>query len=201
MKLGKLLAVLLTAVLFFGIFSGIRDKKTLGQDLIRFHVVADSNEPEAQEMKLRVRDAVLEDLRPVTGNFRSAEEAESYLAEHLPEIEETANRVLREAESGLHAAVSLRKEPFPRRDYDTFSLPSGIYESLRITIGRGEGKNWWCVVFPTLCVPAVSEDVADTAENAGFSRSLSAAVTGDFELGFWLLDLWGKAENWLWNRD
>ena len=95
------------------------------------------------------------------------------------------------------ANVTLTAEEFPTRIYDTFTLPAGIYDSLRITIGSGEGHNWWCVVFPSLCVPAATEGVADTAASAGFSDGLSGAITGQsgYDVRLFLLDCLGKLEN------
>ena len=95
------------------------------------------------------------------------------------------------------AAVSLCKEAFDTRYYETFTLPAGVYEALRITIGEGNGKNWWCVVFPSLCVPATSSGFEDAAVGAGFSDTLSGAVTGeeDYEVRFYLLDTLGRLEN------
>ena len=93
------------------------------------------------------------------------------------------------------AVVTFLKEKFPVREYDSFTLPSGVYESLRITIGDGEGRNWWCVVFPKLCVSAAS--VEDTAAGAGFSEPLTDAITQKqgYRIRFLLLDILGKIEN------
>ena len=90
--------------------------------------------------------------------------------------------------------VTLGKEVFDTRYYDTFTLPAGVYEALRITIGEGQGKNWWCVVFPTLCVPATSDGFEDVAAGAGFPDALTSALEGEsgYELRFFLLDLLGK---------
>jgi stage II sporulation protein R len=88
-------------------------------------------------------------------------------------------------------------EEFSKRVYDTFSLPAGLYESLRIIIGEGEGKNWWCVVFPELCLPATSEGFEETASCAGFPDALTAALEGEegYEIRFFLLDVLGRLEN------
>ena len=90
-------------------------------------------------------------------------------------------------------------EEFATRYYDTFTLPAGIYEALRITIGEGEGQNWWCVVFPTLCVGATVEEFEETAHCAGFSDGLTGALTGEdgYEVRFFFLDALGKLENFL----
>ena len=82
---------------------------------------------------------------------------------------------------------------------DTFTLPAGIYEALRITIGEGEGHNWWCVAFPSLCLSATSEEFADKAAGAGFPDSLTGALDGEekYEVRFFLLDALGELEKFL----
>lgn len=134
----------------------LRDSKALEENLVRLHVVANSDSQEDQDLKLQVRDAIVAQLNGVMEELDSAQEAKEFLAEHLGELEDTANRVLQQAGSHLKAQVSLALEEFPTRVYDTFQLPAGLYEALRVTIGEGAGHNWWCVVFPTLCVPASS---------------------------------------------
>ena len=144
-----------------------------------------------------VRDAVLKPLEDVTAAAHNKDEAETLLKSKLEELESTANAVLDAEGVKDRANVTLTAEEFPTRIYDTFTLPAGIYDSLRITIGSGEGHNWWCVVFPSLCVPAATEGVADTAASAGFSDGLSGAITGQsgYEVRFFLLDCLGKLEN------
>lgn len=177
----------------------ITDKQTLRQELVRLHVVAASDSDEDQNMKLRLKDAVVESLKAEMENLSSAEEAKAYLQENLPKIEAFANRFLQEAGYADTATVSLGLEEFSTRVYDTFTLPAGIYEALRITIGEGEGRNWWCVVFPSLCLPATSEGFEDAASCAGFSDSLTAALEGEegYEIRFWVLDALGRLENFL----
>lgn len=145
----------------------LRDSKALEENLVRLHVVANSDSQEDQDLKLQVRDAIVAQLNGVMEELDSAQEAKEFLAEHLGELEDTANRVLQQAGSHLKAQVSLALEEFPTRVYDTFQLPAGLYEALRVTIGEGAGHNWWCVVFPTLCVPASSEGFQETAEASG----------------------------------
>ena len=76
-------------------------------------------------------------------------------------------------------------------------MPAGTYDALRITVGEGQGQNWWCVVFPQLCLPAVSEGFEDTAAGAGFSDSLTGALEGEYQVRFFLLDCLGWLENFL----
>ena len=180
----------------------ISDKRMLRQELVRLHVVAASDSAEDQAMKLRLKDAVVESLRGDMEKLRDAEEAKAYLQENLPKIESFANQVLQEAGCGDTAQVRLALEEFSTRVYDTFTLPAGLYDALRITIGEGEGKNWWCVVFPGLCLPATGVGFQETASCAGFSNALSGALAGEekYEIRFWVLDVLGQAEN-LWHRE
>ncbi|MBR4289508.1 MAG: stage II sporulation protein R [Oscillospiraceae bacterium] len=177
----------------------ITDKQTLRNELIRLHVVAASDAAEDQALKLQVRDAVVNSLRENMENVTDSEQAKAYLQENLPKIEALANRVLQEAGCSDVATVSLRLEEFSTRYYDTFTLPAGIYESLRITIGAGQGHNWWCVVFPSLCVGATVEEFEDTAQCAGMSDALTAALAGEesYEVRFFVLDAMGRLENFL----
>ena len=181
----------------------LSDNRQLKQELIRFHVVANSDAPQDQAVKLKVRDAVLNSLREDLQQISDVEAAKLYLRENLEKIRCIANETLEAAGFAEKAAVTLEREPFDTRVYDTFTLPSGVYESLRIIIGEGQGHNWWCVTFPDLCLPATTEEFSDTAAGAGFSEDLSNTLThrDDYEVRFFLLDLLGKAENILHTSD
>lgn len=198
----KLLKKMVSLALVLGVvyaFFVFKDRQMLNDQIVRLHVVADSDDPEDQAVKLAVRDAVLEQMESLQAGAISKEEVMQLLQDNLPMLKEAADRVLEQCGSVAKAVVTLGKEAFPTRFYDTFSLPAGVYDSLRITIGEGEGQNWWCVVFPELCIPAASEGVQDTAAAAGFSDPLGKALTGTpgFELRFWVLDCIGKIQNYL----
>ena len=180
-------------------FMILKDKQTLRKQMIRLHVVAASDSAEDQSLKLQVRDAVIDSLRSDLEHVVDVQQARVYLQENLPKIENLANQVLARSGCTDTAVVSLLEEEFPVRFYDTFTLPSGIYEALRITIGEGEGHNWWCVVFPDLCIGGTMEDFEETAQCAGLSDSLTAALTGAgrYEVRFLVLDALGRLENFL----
>ena len=173
----------------------IADRQRLNEELIRLHVVANSDSAEDQNLKFLVRDAVITSLRQALADVQDTEQAKEYLQENLPKLQELANRTLDAAGSAQRAVVTLCREGFPTRQYDTFSLPAGIYEALRVTIGDGEGKNW-CVVFPSLCVPQTAQGFTDTAAGAGFPDALSGALTGEepYQIRFFLLDKLGELE-------
>ena len=192
-----LLCALMVSMLWFG--TVISDRQRLNNEVIRLHVVADSDDAEAQALKLKVRDAVTELLKQSLDRIPDVDQAKAYLLDSLEEIRLVAEDTLRQAGCHDPVTVTLNREAFDTRHYDTFSLPAGVYESLRITIGSGEGKNWWCVVFPALCMNAAGESFEDTAAGAGFPDTLTAALEGKegHELRFFLLDVLGELENLL----
>lgn len=173
------------------------DKGQLRRSLIRFHVVANSDSEWDQRVKLQVRDAVIGSLQKELDSLGDMEEAKAYLTEHLPKIQKIANETLNALGVEQKAVVSLCREAFQKREYDTFSLPAGVYESLRIVIGKGEGHNWWCVVFPSLCLPATTEGFEEVAAGAGFSEDLQNTLSEEegYEVRFFFLDALGSLEN------
>ncbi len=189
--------LLLAALVWGGTL--IADRQRLNEELIRFHVVANSDSAQDQALKLQVRDAVTESLTQAMADIADVEQAMVYLRENLSSIERIANETLAAAGCADRAVAQLMEEAFDTRYYDTFTLPAGAYEALRITIGDGEGQNWWCVVFPTLCMSATSEDFEDVASAAGFPEGLSETLAGEdgYELRFFFLDALGKLENLL----
>lgn len=200
-KTWKLAALVLLLSVGVYLVSVASDKAKLTESVIRLHVVADSDSEEDQALKLTVRDAVLDRVYALTEGAQSPREALDALQASLGELEAAANAVLEAKGTEDRAKVTLLQESFPIRHYDTFSLPAGVYESLRITIGSGEGQNWWCVVFPQLCVPSAAAQMEDTAAGAGFSDSLTGAIAGrdGYELRFYVMELWGRIENFFRN--
>lgn len=186
-----LVAILVGMLLLMGLLS---DRQRLREDLLRLHVVGASDSEQDQQIKLSVRDAVIASLEQGLADLTDPREAEAYVRQMLPKLEEVANHVLEEAGFSQRVTVTVGEEAFPARDYDTFSLPSGIYNALRIVIGEGKGQNWWCVVFPQLCYGETAEEFGETSN---FSDTLDDTLTGKYEIRFWLLDQLGKLENYL----
>ena len=192
----RVISLVLVAVVLY-MWTVVRDKRQLSEEVLRLHVVASSDSETDQTVKLKVRDAVLVEVEEAMAQARDKQDAAQAVEDMLARLEEVANTTLEEAGVQDRATVTLEREAFPVRVYDTFTLPSGVYDSLRVTIGEGQGQNWWCVVFPSLCIPAVSAGVEDVAAGAGFSDSLSGAITGQeqYEVRFFLLDWLGRVEN------
>ena len=115
---------------------------------VRLHVLAVDESEYEQSIKLNVRDKVLECITPLLSGVKESQEAENIIAENLSCIAEAAGS----ASMGRRVSVSLSDEFYPTRDYEGFTLPAGRYKSLKVTLGEGKGHNWWCVVYPPLCM-------------------------------------------------
>ena len=158
----------------------------ISSSLVRLHVIAASDEAAEQELKLRVRDSVLEYLTPVLDGAESPAQAKSIISAELPNIRAAAEQCA----EGRTVRVTLGSEYYPTREYESFSLPAGQYSSLRVILGEGKGHNWWCVVFPPLCVSAAEQNSALDA----MSEPERALITEDsgYELRFRIVELWGE---------
>lgn len=165
-ELSLIFGLCLTAVIGFSLR---KDQETISSKIIRLHVVANSDTAEDQELKLAVRDRVIELVGELNKNSTTVSEAGTDLMRNLKIIEDRAQKYVWQKGYPYLVKVSLMREEYTTREYDTFTLPAGMYNSLRVLIGEGEGKNWWCVVFPPLCYSA-SEEFIEAAETAGLSK-------------------------------
>ena len=174
-----------------------REQDALSDKLIRLHVVANSDEAHDQELKLRVRDAVLAALAPSLEGVTDAGTARAIVAEQLPLVETAAQREIVRSGYNYNVSASLRTESFPTRRYDTFSLPAGVYEALRVEIGGAGGQNWWCVVFPPLCNELSVGDEGESAALALLEDDEIKLVTEEdgYVLRFRAMELLGKLKN------
>ena len=180
--------ITLCFLLLSGLWAEGRQVSIAGS-LVRLHVLAVSDAPEEQERKLRVRDAVLSLLAPKLAGVQSADEAGEVLADSLPLIQAAAQ----EAAEGRPVRVSLGEERYPTRDYAGFSLPAGRYRSLRVVLGEGQGHNWWCVVFPPVCLAAAEKEAMQPVMNPD-DYALITREEG-WEIRFRIVELWGKLFN------
>ena len=167
----------------------------LPRDVVRLHVVANSNGAEDQAVKLLVRDAVLEEAARWYQGAGSMEEASSRLCTHLQSIAGAARQVLGEQGVGYSATAQMTEMYFPTRDYGDFRLPAGRYRTLRVTLGEGAGKNWWCVVFPSLCLPAATQEEALLTLPEGERQVVEGGQEVQVKLK--AVELWESLREWL----
>lgn len=182
----SLLGGLLISVLFGQFAAFAETSAQVREDTLRLHILAASDSAEDQRMKLLVRDALLQEEGTLLGSAKDKEQALALARQALPRFEETAERALRAAGCEAQVRAEIRNLYFDTRRYDTVTLPAGRYDAVEITIGAGEGHNWWCVLFPTLCLPAANSDKALKAYG---SKERELVERDGYEVRFALLEL------------
>ena len=192
------LLVLLAVCLLTGAMS-LRNQDVLQQKMIRLHVVANSDSDRDQTLKLQVRDKVLALTEQTMRASASREEANNALREALPQIKSMAEDILRENDCSDSVEARLEPAEFPLKAYDGFRLPAGEYMALRVLIGEAAGQNWWCVVYPPLCMAAAS-DVRETGIACGMEQeelSLMQEENEAYQVKFRFMELWEQLRQWL----
>ena len=145
MKRLILILLMVVNVLFFEIVYAKNINKELSDNLLRLHILANSDSEFDQDIKLKVRDFVIEEIN--SKNLSS----KNIVLKSIKEIEESANLYLDSLGIEYNANVSYTKNMFPHKNYNTITMPSGEYEAIKVVLGNGYGKNWWCVAYPPLC--------------------------------------------------
>ncbi|HAA90402.1 MAG: Stage II sporulation protein R [Thermoanaerobacterales bacterium 50_218] len=133
-------------------------------NLIRFHVIANSNNPHDQETKYRVRDALMNFLEDKFKSVSTCEEAYKVVASEKEELLRLASAAVADTGSSYPVRVDIGEHVFPTRAYGKLVLPAGKYQAVKVILGNGEGANWWCVLFPPLCFVDVSGEATETSE-------------------------------------
>ena len=179
-------------VLTIGMWASVT-QRALADEVLRLHVVANSDSDADQAVKLQVRDAILTAATPYLDGVNGQEQAEQALEPHLSELAQAGAAVLGEAGMDYPITVTITDQWFPTKEYTDFALPAGTYRSLQVVLGQGQGHNWWCVVFPPLCVSSVSEESVATSASGVLSEdqiSLISGQDGEYVLRFKVLEWW-----------
>ncbi|MBQ9151928.1 MAG: stage II sporulation protein R [Clostridia bacterium] len=160
-------------------FLPVHGEREVYDTVVRLHVLANSDSEEDQALKLRVRDAILEVTAPLVEGCTTQAEAIEVLNAHLSDLEAAARAVI-EAEGRTDTVtVLLGEEDYPTRTYESCAFPAGTYVSLRVCIGEAEGQNWWCCLFPPLCLSAATakEDNEDAFIQVGLTKDQYGIIT------------------------
>lgn len=167
MSLTKKIKISVTVGIVVAILSSIcsfaKTSEEIRSDVLRLHVIANSDTSVDQNLKLRLRDYILQEGKDIFNGSINVENAVEKIEPVLPELEKSAKAFMNQAGFDYDVKISLSNEYFTTRTYETVTLPAGKYLALRVVIGSGEGHNWWCVMFPPMCVPAA--DKKDEIEN------------------------------------
>lgn len=187
------------AALLWGAWAGQEQAQLAGQ-VIRLHVLANSDTQADQELKLAVRDRVLEQAEGLYPQNATLEQARAILEDNLNALAAAGQQVVNEAGKDYPVTACLEQCWFPTKEYGDFALPAGEYTALRVVIGEGAGQNWWCVAFPPLCLGAATESVDDATAAGLFTEDQAGLMTRENEgyvLKFKSLELLGELQGWL----
>lgn len=158
-KLTVFTSVFLVLTIFVSAFTPVINmSESISNKVFRLHILANSDEKFDQELKLKVRDKILSLSKELYNDCESVDEAINISKDNLDLFRETAQKVIAFYGFEYEARPYVTKEYFNTRKYDNFSLPAGIYDCLKIEIGQGKGKNWWCVMFPSVCLSGCTDD-------------------------------------------
>ena len=185
-KLHAIESIVLAGLMFSMVNAAVRRTVSasaqIKTDTLRLHIIANSDSDFDQELKLKVRDRVLEYTGELFAEVSGKTEAEALAEYSSDEIKNIAEEVIAENGADYSVSVEITNMWFETRSYDGFTLPAGDYDAVRIIIGAGEGHNWWCVMYLPLCIPGAENALEKYGSNAKF-------VTGDgFEIRFALLE-------------
>ena len=165
---------------------------------MRFHVLANSDSPEDQELKLKVRDAVGAYMQQALSQVHGLAESKAIVQQDLKEIVKTAEEVVQSQGYPYGVEASLARVDFPRKTYGTYSFPAGEYEALQVVIGEGSGKNWWCVMYPNMCFFNSTYEVVEEEAEKSLQQVLTAEEyaaimeSGNYEVEFKWLNFGGE---------
>ena len=144
----------------------------LSQAVFRLHVIANSDSQEDQELKLKVRDELLEYMNIICADCKTKEDAIALAKEHKEDFQKIAEETIKENGFDYSVKININNFYFPTKNYGDISLPAGFYDALRVEIGNASGQNWWCVMFPSLCFVDVSSGVVDDEAKENLENNL-----------------------------
>lgn len=171
----------------------IETSENISDQVFRLHILANSDSAEDQQLKLKVRDEILKKGETVFASSNSLEETIELCKDNIALFQQTAEQCLKDNGSDYDVKVYVDKEYFNTREYDEITLPSGIYNALKIEIGQGKGHNWWCVMFPAICLSSVTDDEL----NKYLSEDEQKLVNSDskYEVRFKIVEIYEKVKS------
>ncbi|SHH32818.1 stage II sporulation protein R [Tepidibacter thalassicus] len=179
-----------------------KNREAYKEKLIRFHVIANSDSREDQALKLKVRDKIIAYLSPKLEKSQNIEETKKIIKENLKNIENIASQEIKNNEKDYTVSANLGYSSFPTKKYSNIVLPAGKYKALKVVIGEGKGKNWWCVMFPPLCFIDINHGITDKKTEKNLMKVLTKEEykmilvdNNEVKLKFKLLEIIEKIKN------
>ncbi len=193
MKLSeKAVAIGLIIAIMFTFTGFCKTKENIANEVLRLHIIANSDSEEDQSLKLKVRDEILKRSDLIISDGDNLQLAIDEVSSSLNEIETIANEVIKNEGFDYTCKAEITQMYFNIREYENISMPSGEYTALRVTLGKGEGKNWWCVMFPPLCLPAAEKEVQSFSEK---EQEILAVTEPQYEIKFKVVEIWENIKN------
>lgn len=171
----------------------IEASESISDEVFRLHILANSNSEADQQLKLKVRDEILIAGEELFKGCTSVEEAIKVCSENLDFFEQAAQKCIAENGAAYTVKATVDKEYFNTREYEKITLPSGIYNALKIEIGEAKGKNWWCVMFPAICLPSVSEDEINEVLSEEEIKLINS--NNKYEIRFKIVEIYEKIKS------
>lgn len=201
---GRLMLLLIGFILicFWGML--LQEEEALGkEDFVRLHVVANSNSERDQALKLAVRDEILRQISPVLAKMKSAEESREWLACNIDEINLIAQKTLEREECDYLAKTQMGVRWIPKKTYGSITFPSGNYDACTVKLGEAKGENWWCVMFPPICVVGENKEAKELSEEfkgTKYEELVECSANGSpYVLKFKSQELYEKFLKWIKN--
>ena len=171
----------------------------LSEDIFRLHILANSDSTEDQELKLKVRDAIIDYMKQLTENTSNKDAVIAVSSKHISDFKAIAENVIKENGYNYDVDIEIGNFYFPTKYYGNISLPAGNYDALRIKIGQAEGQNWWCSLFPPLCFVSISSGVIDEEGEEYLKENLTdeefaivSSSNSDVEFKFKIIEIFNE---------
>ncbi|MBE6742245.1 MAG: stage II sporulation protein R [Ruminococcaceae bacterium] len=184
--------IFLSVVLITALITPIINmSEDISEKVFRMHILANSDSDNDQELKLKVRDEVLKLTGDIFDNCSTVEDAVNSAKNNLDKIKIIVDKTIQNNGYSYSSNVYIIKEFFSTREYDSFTLPAGIYDSLKIEIGQGKGHNWWCVMFPSVCVSGCTSDFDETLSE----EERNMIESGKYVVRFKIVEIYERIKN------
>lgn len=193
LEISLLLALVFCAAVSFLTVNDEYDK--VRENVLRLHILANSDEPVDQELKLRVRDALQAETDSIFGECEDIEQAIEAAENNRERLQQTAERTLRMNGCAYPVSVRVEKCCFPTRSYDGVTMPAGMYNAIRVEIGQAQGQNWWCVMFPAMCVSG--RDSRDELQAVLTEEQLEMLEADGYEVRFRCVEWYERLRDWI----
>jgi len=168
-------------------------RQNIADNVVRLHIIANSDDEEDQSVKLKIRDRLLNELSPELSGAKDVKESKKLIGKNLRKVEAIANDEIKKNNLNYTAYAYMGKSRFPTKYYNNLAFPCGEYTALKVVLGKGEGHNWWCVMYPPLCIvdgdTVMSGENSDMLKDSLSEESAEIISNDDVQIKFKIVEL------------